>query len=39
MTKKEFLALAARRYKALQALNQLNSFYDYEKILLNAGEI
>ena len=34
MTKEEFLALAARRYEAFQALNQLNSFYDYEKIFV-----
>ena len=31
MTKEEFLALAGDRYDALQNLNQLNSFYDYEK--------
>ena len=31
MTKEEFLALAARRYDELQALNKLNNFYDYEK--------
>jgi uncharacterized membrane protein len=31
MTKEEFLALAGDRYDALQALNRLNSFYDYEK--------
>lgn len=31
MTKEEFLALAGDRYDALQDLNRLNSFYDYEK--------
>lgn len=31
MTKEEFLALAGDRYDALQSLNKLNSFYDYEK--------
>jgi hypothetical protein len=31
MTKEEFLSLAARRYDELQALNQLDNFYDYEK--------
>lgn len=31
MTKEEFLALAAQRYDALQSLNQLDNFYDYEK--------
>jgi mannitol/fructose-specific phosphotransferase system IIA component len=31
MTQAEFIALAAARYEQLQALNQLDSFYDYEK--------
>ena len=31
MTKEEFLSLAAQRYDKLQALNQLDNFYDYEK--------
>lgn len=31
MTKEKFLALAAQRYDALQALNKLDNFYDYEK--------
>lgn len=31
MTKEEFLALAEKRYDALQDLNKLNNFYDYEK--------
>lgn len=31
MTQPEFIALAAARYEQLQALNQLDSFYDYEK--------
>lgn len=30
MTKEEFLALAGARYDALQKLNKLHSFYDYE---------
>ncbi len=34
MTKEEFLAVAEKRYDALQELNQLSSFYDYEKIFL-----
>lgn len=35
MTKEEFLALAETRYEALQELNQLDSFYDYEKIFVD----
>lgn len=31
MTQTEFLALATARFEQLQALNQLDSFYDYEK--------
>jgi hypothetical protein len=31
MTQDEFIALAAARYQQLQALNQLDSFYDYEQ--------
>ena len=31
MTKEEFLAIAGQRYEALQALNKLDNFYDYEK--------
>ena len=31
MTREEFLALAAQRYDALQVLNKLDNFYDYEK--------
>lgn len=31
MTKEEFLAIAAQRYDALQSLNELDNFYDYEK--------
>lgn len=31
MTKEEFLAIAGKRYDALQALNKLDNFYDYEK--------
>ena len=31
MTQAEFVALAAARHEQLQALNQLDSFYDYEK--------
>ena len=31
MTQEEFMAMAAQRYKDLQALNKLDNFYDYEK--------
>ncbi len=31
MTKDEFLAIAAERYESLQKLNEVKSFYDYEK--------
>ncbi len=31
MSREEFLALAAQRYDALQGLNKLDNFYDYEK--------
>jgi hypothetical protein len=31
MTQDEFVALAKARYEQLQALNQVDSFYDYEK--------
>jgi len=31
MTKAEFPELAGSRYDELQALNQLDNFYDYEK--------
>jgi len=31
MTKEEFLALAEKRYDALQDLNGLDNFYDYEQ--------
>lgn len=31
MSKEEFLALAEKRYDALQDLNKLDNFYDYEK--------
>ena len=31
MTQAEFIALAAARYQQIQALNKLDSFYDYEK--------
>jgi uncharacterized membrane protein len=34
MSKEEFLAVAEQRYDALQKLNQLDSFYDYERIFL-----
>ncbi len=30
MTKEEYLAIAAKRYDELQALNQIDNFYDYE---------
>lgn len=35
MTKEEFLAAAEKRYDALQDLNKLNNFYDYEKIFVD----
>lgn len=31
MPKEEFIQLAGERYDELQALNKLDSFYDYEK--------
>jgi len=31
MTESTFMALAQKRYAELQALNKINSFYDYEK--------
>jgi hypothetical protein len=31
MTETAFMALAQKRYAELQALNKINSFYDYEK--------
>lgn len=31
MTKEEYLAIASEKYDALQALNKLDNFYDYEK--------
>lgn len=31
MTESAFMALAQKRYAELQALNKINSFYDYEK--------
>ena len=31
MTKEEFLALAAARYDAINALQEHDNFYDYEK--------
>jgi uncharacterized membrane protein len=34
MSKEEFLAVAEQRYDALQELNQLDSFYNYEKLFL-----
>ena len=30
MTREEYLALCSKRYDALQALNKLDNFYDYE---------
>lgn len=35
MTKEEFIQLSAERYDELQALNKLDSFYDYEKEFVN----
>jgi len=34
MSKEEFLAVAEQCYDALQKLNQLDSFYTYEKLFL-----
>ena len=31
MTKEEYLSIASEKYDALQALNKLDNFYDYEK--------
>lgn len=31
MTKEEFIALSAKHYDSLQALNKLDNFYDYEQ--------
>jgi hypothetical protein len=31
MTEAYFMALAQKRYAALQALNKIDNFYDYEK--------
>jgi hypothetical protein len=31
MTEANFIALAQKRYEALQALNKIDNFYDYEK--------
>jgi hypothetical protein len=31
MTEAKFIALAQERYAALQALNKIDNFYDYEK--------
>ncbi len=31
MTKEEYVALASEKYDALQALNKIDNFYDYEK--------
>jgi hypothetical protein len=34
VSKEEFFAVAEKRYDALQKLNQLNRFYNYEKLFL-----
>ena len=31
MTKEEYLAITAKRYDELQALNRIDNFYDYER--------
>lgn len=31
MTKEEYLLIATEKYDALQALNKIDNFYDYEK--------
>lgn len=35
MTKEEYLAIAAKRYDELQALNKIDNFYDYESEFVN----
>lgn len=35
MTKEEYLAIAARRYDELKALNKIDNFYDYESEFAN----
>jgi hypothetical protein len=35
MTKEEYLAMAAKRYDELQALNKIDNFYDYESEFAN----
>ena len=35
MTKQEYLAIAAKRYEELQALNRIDNFYDYESEFVN----
>ena len=35
MTKEEYLAIAAKRYEKLQALNKIDNFYDYESEFVN----
>lgn len=35
MTKEEYLAIVAKRYEELQALNKINNFYDYESSFVN----
>ena len=31
MTREEYLAIAAKRYDEINALNKIDNFYDYEK--------
>jgi hypothetical protein len=35
MTKEEYLAMAAKRYDELRALNKIDNFYDYESEFAN----
>jgi hypothetical protein len=35
MTKEEYLAMAAKRYDELRALNKIDNFYDYESKFAN----
>ncbi len=37
MTKEEYLAIAAKRYDELQALNRIDNFYDYEISMSDNG--
>lgn len=38
MSKEEFLALAEKRFDALEDLNKLGSFYDHEKLFVETWQ-